>query len=139
MRVESWELRVESLELTVGFKWIYEILNNITKHRRYEKGNDALARFQGVLELEKLAEVIKDTSLCGLGQTAANPVLSTLRWFREEYETHVFERKCTTKNCLELLTYSIDSDKCKGCTVCIKKCPTQAIIGKLKTVGRNYL
>ena len=116
-----------------GTRRIYEILNSITRHRRYEKDNDALARFQGVLELEKLSEVIKDTSLCGLGQTAANPVLSTLKWFREEYEIHVFERKCPAKNCRELLSYSIDSAKCKGCMACIKKCPTEAIIGKLKT------
>lgn len=116
-----------------GTRRIYEILNGITRHRRNEKDNDALARFQGVLELEKLSEVIKETSLCALGQTAANPVLSTLRWFRDEYEIHVFERKCPTKNCTELLSYSINSDKCKGCMACIKKCPTNAIIGQLKT------
>jgi len=116
-----------------GTKRILEILNKITTHRRNEKKDDALIRFQGILQLESLAEVIRETSLCGLGQTAANPVLSTLRWFRDEYESHIFERKCNTKTCKEMLDYSIDADKCKGCMLCLKKCPTEAIIGKLKT------
>ncbi len=83
--------------------------------------------------LTRLAEVIRDTSLCGLGQTAPNPVLSTLRWFRDEYEAHVYERRCPAGVCTELLRYSIDSEKCKGCTLCAKKCPVTAIMGKPKS------
>ena len=83
--------------------------------------------------LHRLAEVIKDTSLCGLGQSAPNPVLSTLRWFRQEYEAHVFERRCPAGVCTELLHYRIDAEKCKGCTLCAKQCPADAILGSLKT------
>jgi NAD-dependent dihydropyrimidine dehydrogenase PreA subunit len=83
--------------------------------------------------LERLAEVIRDTSLCGLGQTAPNPVLSTLRWFRDEYEAHIYDRKCPAGACTDLLTYSIDAEKCKGCTLCAKKCPNGAIMGAAKS------
>ena len=107
-----------------------EILKAITRHRRSEKDSDALARFSGIMNLENLSQVIRETSLCGLGQTAPNPVLSTLRWFRDEYEAHIFERKCPAGACTEMLEFSIDSDKCKGCTLCLKACPTQAIVGK---------
>jgi len=110
-----------------------EILQRITRGRRNESGTQALERFQGVMYLNRLAEVIKDTSLCGLGQTAPNPVLSTLRWFRNEYEEHIFERKCRAGVCKELLSYRIDAAKCKGCTACAKKCPAQAIMGTAKS------
>ncbi len=83
--------------------------------------------------LNRLAETIKDTSLCGLGQTAPNPVLSTLRWFRDEYEAHVYERRCPAGACTELLRYSIDPAKCRGCTLCAKKCPAEAIMGAPKS------
>jgi len=83
--------------------------------------------------LARLAEVIKDTSLCGLGQSAPNPVLSTLRWFRPEYEAHIFERRCPAGRCHELLTYRIDAGKCKGCTLCASKCPSEAIMGAKKS------
>ena len=109
-----------------------EILKAITRHRRGEKETDALARFSGIMNLENLSQVIRETSLCGLGQTAPNPVLSTLRWFRDEYEAHIFERKCPAGACTEMLEFSIDSGKCKGCTLCAKGCPTQAIVGKPK-------
>jgi ferredoxin len=110
-----------------------EILQRIARGRRREKGIDALERFESVLHLQRLAESIRDTSLCGLGQTAPNPVLSTLRWFRDEYEAHIYERRCPAAACTELVTYSIDAEKCKGCTLCAKKCPAEAIVGTLKS------
>ena len=116
-----------------GTARMLNILTAITRGRRNEKGVQALERFKGVMYLEKLADVIKDTSLCGLGQTAPNPVLSTLRWFRDEYEEHIFGRQCPAGVCTELLTYSIDAEKCTGCASCAKKCPTEAIMGNPKT------
>lgn len=116
-----------------GTKRMLEILKRITGNRASQPGTGALARFKGVMYLDRLAEVIKDTSLCGLGQTAPNPVLSTLRWFRDEYEAHIFENRCPAGVCKELLTYTIDADKCKGCTLCVKKCPTGAIMGAPKS------
>jgi NADH:ubiquinone oxidoreductase subunit F (NADH-binding)/Pyruvate/2-oxoacid:ferredoxin oxidoreductase delta subunit len=117
-----------------GTKRMLEILQRITRARRSETtGLDALERFKGVMELERLADVIRDTSLCGLGQSAPNPVLSTLRWFRHEYEAHVYDRKCPAGACRELLHYRIDADKCKGCTLCAKHCPAEAIVGTPKT------
>ncbi len=116
-----------------GTKRMLEILKRITSSRASQPGTGALTRFKGVMYLDRLAEVIKDTSLCGLGQTAPNPVLSTLRWFRDEYEAHIFENRCPAGACKELLTYNIDADKCKGCTLCVKKCPTGAIMGAPKS------
>jgi Na+-translocating ferredoxin:NAD+ oxidoreductase RNF subunit RnfB len=110
-----------------------EILENITHKPVGGDGYSALERINGVIQLEKLSQVIKETSLCGLGQTAPNPVLSTLRWFRHEYEQHIFDRKCAAGVCTELRTFKIDVNKCTGCTICAKKCPTQAIIGGKKT------
>ena len=78
--------------------------------------------------LEELAEAVRDTTMCGLGQTAANPVLSTLRYFREEYVDHVVHQRCPAGVCKALVTYSINED-CTGCMLCIKACPEEAISG----------
>lgn len=116
-----------------GTRRMLEILQRITRGRRNESGMEALERFKGIMYLNRLAEVIQDTSLCGLGKSAPNPVLSTLRWFRDEYEAHIFERKCPAGACTELLNYEIDAGKCIGCTLCAKNCPSEAIMGNLKT------
>ncbi len=115
-----------------GTRRMLEILESITHKPVNAAQNEALERFKGITQLEKLGKVIKETSLCGLGQTAPNPVLSTLNWFREEYEEHIFDRKCRANVCTELRTFTIDVDNCTGCTICAKKCPTDAIIGSRK-------
>ncbi len=115
-----------------GTKRMLEILESITHKPVDESQNEALERFKGIMQLEKLAKVINETSLCGLGQTAPNPVMSTLKWFRNEYEAHIFDRKCPANVCTELRTFTIDVDMCTGCTICAKKCPTDAIIGSRK-------
>jgi NADH-quinone oxidoreductase subunit F len=86
-----------------GTKRMLEILQAITRPRRRENGSDALLRFQGVMQLKQLAETIRISSLCGLGQTAPNPVLSTMRWFRDEYEAHIFDRACPAGTCKDLV------------------------------------
>lgn len=115
-----------------GTKRMLEILETITKKPTNTSKYEPLERMKSVMQLEKLSKVIKDTSLCGLGQTAPNPVLSTLRWFRHEYEEHVFDRKCAAGVCTDLRTFTIDIEKCTGCMVCVKKCPVDAIIGARK-------
>ncbi|MCF8229740.1 MAG: 4Fe-4S binding protein [Bacteroidales bacterium] len=115
-----------------GTRRMLEILESITTKPIHGNGHDALQRFKGITQLEKLGKVIRETSLCGLGKSAPTPVLSTLRWFREEYEEHVFERTCPAGQCQNLRVFSIDVDKCTGCTACVKKCPTGAIIGARK-------
>jgi NADH-quinone oxidoreductase subunit F len=116
-----------------GTKRLLEILERLTQSHHHEAtAEDALSRFQGMVYMERLADVIKNTSLCGLGQSAANPVLSTLHYFRDEYEAHLYDRKCPAGSCRELLSYFIDTDKCTGCTVCARKCPQNAILGERK-------
>lgn len=115
-----------------GTKQLLEILTRITKGRSLTLRSEHSDALSGVKKLEELARVIQETSLCGLGQTAPNPVLSTLRWFRDEYEAHIFDKRCPAGVCKELIAYSIDKDKCKGCTMCAKKCPSGAIVGEVK-------
>jgi len=115
-----------------GTKRMLEILEDITSKPVSSDRHVALERLNGIIQLEKIARVVKDTSLCGLGQTAPNPVLSTLRWFRHEYEEHIYDRECRANVCRELRKFKINVDKCTGCTVCAKKCPTDAIIGTRK-------
>ncbi len=116
-----------------GTQRLYEILDSIVSpYAKMPDEEENLLRFNRVLNMEGLAQVIKDTSLCGLGQSAPNPVLSTLRFFRKEYEAHIYDRKCPAHQCKGLLTYTIDTNACTGCTLCAKKCPTGAIVGEKK-------
>jgi NADH-quinone oxidoreductase subunit F/NAD(P)H dehydrogenase (quinone)/NADP-reducing hydrogenase subunit HndC len=87
---------------------------------------------EDIVKLEKLSQVIKESSLCGLGQTAPNPVLSTLRYFRDEYEAHVYEKRCPAKRCVALLKFEIDPELCKSCGLCFRNCPAEAITWKKK-------
>lgn len=112
-----------------GTRRMYEILENVTRRPVRETGHETLERFKGLMQLEGLAEVIKSTSLCGLGKTAPNPLLSTMKWFRDEYEEHVFDRKCRAGVCHNLRTFYIDVTKCTGCTLCEPKCPVNVIFG----------
>jgi NADH-quinone oxidoreductase subunit F len=107
----------------IGTKRMLEILERIT---------DGKGEAQDIERLETLADQIKNNSLCGLGQTAPNPVLTTLKYFRQEYEAHIFHKKCPAKVCKPLLHYIIHPANCTGCTVCAKKCPTNAIDGERK-------
>lgn len=84
-------------------------------------------------ELEELAYYIKDNALCGLGQTAPNPVLSTLRYFRDEYIAHIEEKRCPAGVCKALTHFEIDPEKCRGCTLCARNCPVDAVMGAIKT------
>jgi NADH:ubiquinone oxidoreductase subunit F (NADH-binding)/Pyruvate/2-oxoacid:ferredoxin oxidoreductase delta subunit/(2Fe-2S) ferredoxin len=114
-----------------GTKRMLEIIERIPKS--YKSGGNKLnqlQRFKGIIHLQRLADVIRDTSLCGLGQSAANPVLSGLTYFMNEYEEHLYERHCSAAVCKELLTYTIDNGICTGCGVCIKKCASEAIMGE---------
>jgi len=107
----------------VGTMRLLEILNKIT---------DGNGEMEDLDRLEELCNYIKSASLCGLGQTAPNPVLSTLRYFRDEYIAHIRDKKCPAGVCKSLLSYTIDAEKCKGCTLCSRVCPAGAISGTVK-------
>lgn len=107
----------------VGTKRLLELLEKIT---------DGRGTLEDIDKMEELCYYIKDNALCGLGQTAPNPVLSTLRYFRDEYIEHVVNKRCPAGVCKKLITYKIDPVKCKGCTLCARNCPADAIEGQVK-------
>ncbi len=109
----------------VGTRQMKEILEKITEGKGTMKDLETL---------ETLAHTVKNASLCGLGQTAPNPVLTTLKYFRHEYEAHIIEKKCPALVCKELISYFIDPDKCVGCLLCLKNCPSEAILGGNKMI-----
>ncbi|MPM93175.1 NADP-reducing hydrogenase subunit HndC [bioreactor metagenome] len=106
----------------VGTKRMLELLTDLCEGR---------GSMETLTELEKLANSIKETALCGLGQTAPNPVLSTMRLFHDEYVAHAVDHKCPAGVCKKLLSYSIEADKCKKCSLCAKNCPVGAITGEV--------
>jgi NADH:ubiquinone oxidoreductase subunit F (NADH-binding)/NAD-dependent dihydropyrimidine dehydrogenase PreA subunit len=106
-----------------GIRQMHHILTDITEGRG-QPGDIEL--------LEELSHVLRDASLCALGATAPNPVLTTIRYFREEYESHIKDKRCPAGVCKELIHYSIDQDRCNGCGACLKICPQQAISGQKK-------
>ena len=108
----------------IGTKRLLEILAKIT---------DGKGTVEDIDKLEKLCYYIKENALCGLGQTAPNPILSTLRYFRDEYMAHVVDKKCPAGKCKNLLAFKIDPEKCKGCSLCAKKCPVGAISGEIRS------
>lgn len=115
-----------------GTARLLEILEVIVNSDRVGTEESALKRYQTITQLERLSNVIKDTAACGLGQTAPNPILSTMKYFKDEYRAHVFEQKCPAKQCRGLLVYRIEPTLCRGCGICAKKCPQGAIVGERK-------
>ncbi len=111
----------------VGTRRLLEMLDKVTKGK---------ATMEDLDKIESLCYYIKENSLCGLGQTAPNPVLSTLRYFRDEYIAHIVDKRCPAGVCKDLLQYVIDPAKCRGCTLCSRVCPAGAISGEVKTPHR---
>ena len=115
----------------IGTRRLLEMLNKITEGR---------GTLEDLDKMEELCYYIQKNALCALGQTAPNPVLSTLKYFRKEYEAHVVEKRCPAGVCKKLVSYEIDPEKCRGCTACARKCPVGAITGRLReahTIDKN--
>ena len=110
-----------------GLDRMFDILTDITEGRGKEEDIELL---------EELGGLIKETSLCALGTTAPNPVLSTIRYFRDEYEAHIKEKRCPAGVCKALITFTIDEAKCTGCGVCARECPQEAISGEKKKLHK---
>jgi len=108
-----------------GLKQMQKILTGITEGR---------GKPEDIEQLEVLAEAAREASLCALGKTGPNPFLSTYRYFKDEYDAHILEKRCPAKACKELISFWIDPEKCKACLICMKECPEDAIIGAKKTI-----
>ena len=108
-----------------GLRQMHKILTNITKGK---------GKVGDIELLEEISETAIEAALCALGKSAPNPFLSTLRYFRDEYEAHIKEKRCPAHFCKELISYYIDPEKCKACMLCFKKCPSNAIIGGKNTI-----
>ncbi|MEE4177267.1 MAG: NADH-ubiquinone oxidoreductase-F iron-sulfur binding region domain-containing protein [Bacteroides sp.] len=115
-----------------GTARLLEIMEVVTQRPGKNNHFQSLERFKGVMQLRSLANVMRDTSLCALGKSAPNAILNTLNNFKEEFDAHIFERKCPANVCRDLRVFSIDVDLCTGCTACYKKCPVDAIIGSAR-------
>lgn len=107
----------------IGTKRMLELLDKITEGK---------GEIEDIEKLERLAKTIQKASVCGLGQTAPNPVLSTMKYFRDEYIAHIRDKKCPANECKALKAIQIDSEKCRGCGICKKNCPVNAITGEVK-------
>ena len=107
----------------IGTRRLYELLCKVT---------DGEATMEDLDTIEELCYHLKSSSLCALGQSAPNPVLSTLQYYRDEYIAHIQEKRCPAGVCKKLITYTIDETKCKGCTLCLRNCPVNAISGSVK-------
>jgi NADP-reducing hydrogenase subunit HndC len=107
----------------IGTKRMLEILDKITEGK---------GTMEDIDNLETLARTISNSALCALGQTAPNPILATLKFFRDEYEAHIIDKTCPAHVCKKLLRYQIDPEKCKGCTACARNCPVGAISGSVR-------